>query len=252
MCCLPGTESFPLVGVPCGECRVPVPMESFPSCNWFPPPYPDTLTPFTAGHGMTQKEYSLELSPSFLAGLVPTPSMPRHLDSGPCLPRPLLFPLLLSAYTGFPYAMLSCLSHVWLLANLKTVAFQAPLSMGFSRQEYWSGLLCPPPGDLPDPGIEPMSPVSPALAGGFFTAPWVVTSSTFQHYLESPIGFPYFGPKKENRKKKKQNWTCLPHLGPVWFPSVHYLTAPREGPYPRFWSARLLLRALRTVFSDFR
>ena len=75
--------------------------------------------------------------------------------------------------------------------------------MGFSRQEYWSGLLCPPPGDLPDPGIEPMSPVSPALAGGFFTAPWVVTSSTFQHYLESPIGFPYFGPKKENRKKKK-------------------------------------------------
>ena len=38
-----------------------------------------------------------------------------------------------------------------------TVARQAPLSMGFSRQEYWSGLLCPPPGDLPDPGIEPMS-----------------------------------------------------------------------------------------------
>ena len=47
-----------------------------------------------------------------------------------------------------------------------TVACQAPLSMGFSRQEYWSGLPCPPPGDLPDPGIEP---VTPALAGGFFT-----------------------------------------------------------------------------------
>ena len=41
--------------------------------------------------------------------------------------------------------------------------------MGFSRQEYWSGLPCPPPGDLPDPGIKPESLTSPALAGGFFT-----------------------------------------------------------------------------------
>ena len=47
-----------------------------------------------------------------------------------------------------------------------TVARQAPLSMRFSRQEYWSGLPCPPPGDLPNPGIEP---VCPALAGRFFT-----------------------------------------------------------------------------------
>ena len=59
--------------------------------------------------------------------------------------------------------MLSCFSHVQLFATLWTVAFQAPLSMGFSRQEYWSGLLCPPPGNLLDPGIEPTSPVSPAL-----------------------------------------------------------------------------------------
>ena len=50
-----------------------------------------------------------------------------------------------------------------------TVAHQAPLSVGFPRQEYWRGLLLPTPGDLPDPGIEPMSLVSPALAGGFFT-----------------------------------------------------------------------------------
>ena len=41
--------------------------------------------------------------------------------------------------------------------------------MGFSRQEYWSGLLCPPPGDLPHSGIEPMTLTSPALAGWFFT-----------------------------------------------------------------------------------
>ena len=49
------------------------------------------------------------------------------------------------------------------------VAHQAPLSMGFARQEYWSGLLLSPPGDLPNPGIEAMPPASPALAGGFFT-----------------------------------------------------------------------------------
>ena len=48
----------------------------------------------------------------------------------------------------------------------QTIAHQAPLSMGFPRQKYWSGLTFPSPGDLPDPGMEP---VSPALAGGFFT-----------------------------------------------------------------------------------
>ena len=54
------------------------------------------------------------------------------------------------------------LSHVQLFATPWTVAYQVPLSMGFSRQEYWSGLPCPPPGDLSNPGIEP---TSPALAG---------------------------------------------------------------------------------------
>ena len=57
------------------------------------------------------------------------------------------------------------LSHAQLLATLQAVACQSPLPMGFSRQEYWSGLLFPP-GDLPSPGIEP---ASPALADGFFT-----------------------------------------------------------------------------------
>ena len=46
---------------------------------------------------------------------------------------------------------------------------QAPLSLGFSRPEYWSGLPCPPPRDLPEPGIKPRSAASPVLAGGFFT-----------------------------------------------------------------------------------
>ena len=61
------------------------------------------------------------------------------------------------------------LSRVQLFATPWTVARQAPLSMEFSRQEYWSGLPCPPPGDLPHPGIKPKSPASPALTGGFFT-----------------------------------------------------------------------------------
>ena len=63
----------------------------------------------------------------------------------------------------------SVLSRVQVFATPQTVAHQAPLSMGFPRQEYWSVLPFPPPGDLPDPGIEPSSLVSPALVGGFFT-----------------------------------------------------------------------------------
>ena len=66
----------------------------------------------------------------------------------------------------------SCFSCVRLFVTLWTTALRAPLSMGFSRQEYWGGLPCPPPGDLPDPGIQP---ITPALAGGF------------QHHLGSPL-----------------------------------------------------------------
>ena len=54
-------------------------------------------------------------------------------------------------------------------ATPRTVALQAPLSMEYFRQDYWSGLLFPTAGDLPNPGIKPMSLVSPALAGRFFT-----------------------------------------------------------------------------------
>ena len=71
--------------------------------------------------------------------------------------------------------MHSRFSHVQHFVTPWTGACQAPLSMGFSRQEYWSGLPCPPPGDLPNPGIEPPSLKSPALAGRFFT-----TSATWE------------------------------------------------------------------------
>ena len=61
------------------------------------------------------------------------------------------------------------LSRVQLFVTPWTVALQAPLSMSLSRQEYWRGLPCPPPGDLPDPGVKPASLMFPALLGGFFT-----------------------------------------------------------------------------------
>ena len=87
--------------------------------------------------------------------------------------------------------MLSRFSRVLLCATLWTVACQAPLSMEFSRQEYWGGLPFPPPGDLPDSGTEPASLTSPPLTGGFFT-----TGTTWlHHYLVSTGG---------DRKRKKQ------------------------------------------------
>ena len=59
------------------------------------------------------------------------------------------------------------LNSVLLFRTPWTIAHQAPLSMGLSLQEYWSGLPFPTPGDLPNPGMEPTSPVSPTLAGGW-------------------------------------------------------------------------------------
>ena len=70
--------------------------------------------------------------------------------------------------------MLSHFSHVRLCDPVDS-SLQAPLSIGFSRQEYWNGLPCPPPWDLPNPGIKPTSLMAPALAGEFFT-----TSATWE------------------------------------------------------------------------
>ena len=89
---------------------------------------------------------------------------------------------------------------------LWTVACQAPLSMGFSRQEYWSRWSCPPPRDLPDPGMEPASLMSPALAGRFFTtsATWEVPKIRIQ-----------------GSKKKSENTSC------------HFLLHRRKRPSTR-------------------
>ena len=79
------------------------------------------------------------------------------------------------------------------LRPLWTIAHQVHLSMGFSRQEYWSGLPCPSPGNLPEPGIEPASLMSPTLAGGFFT-----TSATWEAWYGIEIA-------ENNRREKTRD-----------------------------------------------
>ena len=100
--------------------------------------------------------------------------------------------------------MLSCFSCVRLCAALWLIARQAPLSMGFSRQEHWSGLSCPPPEGLPDPGIKPTSLRSPALAGGFFT-----TSATWEaqnyHMIQH---FHFWVEMKTNSKRCVHHNVC--------------------------------------------
>ena len=76
--------------------------------------------------------------------------------------------------------------RVQLFATLWTVAHQAPLTMGLSRQEYWSGLPFPSLGNLPDPGIEPMSLMPPALAGGFFITN-ISWEDTIPYYFTSLV-----------------------------------------------------------------
>ena len=73
----------------------------------------------------------------------------------------------------YPFPLSCMCSHVWLFAIPWAVAIQAPLFMGLSQQEYWSGLPFPSPGDLPHPVIKPLSPVAPCIAGRFFTH-WII------------------------------------------------------------------------------
>ena len=81
-----------------------------------------------------------------------------------------------------PLCVLKSLQSCLTLQPLRTEARQAPLSMGFPGQEYWSGLPFPSPGDLPDPGIEPTSLMSLASVGWFFTssAAWEAQSPLYE------------------------------------------------------------------------
>ena len=94
----------------------------------------------------------------------------------------LLYPSLVYYLTYRRYKIV--FNHVQLFATPWTVALQAPLSVGFSRQEYWSRLPFPPRGDLPDPGIEPSSPKSPALQVDSLPLSHWGTPSVCQRYTQ--------------------------------------------------------------------
>ena len=107
------------------------------------------------------------------------PSGQKVMEQESARPTNLWFPF--ASVTGyFLWYLCACLlshfSQVWLCVTPGTVACQVPLSMAFSRQEYWSASPFTPPGDLPHPGIKPTSLTSPALAGRFFatSATWEV------------------------------------------------------------------------------
>ena len=101
--------------------------------------------------------------------------------------------------------VLTCFSCVHLFATSWTVACQAPLSMGFSRQEYWNGLPCPPLGDLPNPGIEPAYLMSPALAGGFFTTNVTWEAQEYSEISTNTQTHPGRITSQQNSKKYSRN-----------------------------------------------
>ena len=139
--------------------------------------YQFIVTPWTIAH---QAPLSIEFSRQGYWSGLSFPS-PGDLPNPGIEPLSLLSPALADGFfTNCPSWEAPCvhaksLSRVRLFATLWTVALQAPLSMGFSRQEYWSGLLGPPLGDRPDPGIKSGSLTSLAVAGRFFT-----TSATWE------------------------------------------------------------------------
>ena len=108
-----------------------------------------------------------------------------------------------STHYFFLMCVLSCFSHVQLFVTRWTVAHQAPLSVEFSMQEYWSGLPFPSPGNLPDPGTEPALFTSAASAGGFFT-----TSTTWEA--------PFFLTWKDVKSSKLVLFTDLIQKGGGW------------------------------------
>ena len=104
-----------------------------------------------------------------------------------------------------------CFSCVWLFVTLWTIVHEAPLFMGFSRQEHWSGLPCPSPGDLPDLGIEPASLLSLpslALAGAFFTTwrrqwqPTPVLLPGKSHGRRNLVGYSPWGRKESDTTER--------------------------------------------------
>ena len=110
--------------------------------------------------------------------------------------------------------VLRLFSCVWLCETPWTVACQIPLPMGFSRQVYWNGVPCPPPGDLPDPGIEHTSLTSPALAGGFFNTgtTWVARQAPLSMGILQASILVWVAMSSSKGASQPRNRTGLLHL----------------------------------------
>ena len=133
--------------------------------------------------------------------------------------------LLGNSYIKHEFPMCCVLSHsnrVWCFATPWTVAHQAPLSMGFSRQEYWNGLPCLPPVDLPNPGIEPESLLSPALAGGFFFFFF------FFKLYNIVLVLPYIEMNPPQVYMCSPSWTLLPPPSPYHPSGSSQCTSPKH------------------------
>ena len=130
------------------------------------------------------------------------------------------------------------LSHVRLFVTSWTVAHQAPLFMEFSRRECWSGLPCPPPGNLPHPGIELAFLMSPALAGRYFTTStiWEVSSEGYHLTSSCPHSTPPVS-RPPHRPVTRSMPPPLRHQSSTLLPSPQLLSAQLsylpEDPTPR-------------------
>ena len=113
------------------------------------------------------------------------------------------------------------LSPVSLFATSWTVAHQAPLSLVFSRQEHWIGLPFPPPGDLPDPGIQPRSLVSPELAGGS-------DGKESAHSTGDVGSIAGLGRSPEEGKDNPLWYSCLDNSMDIWQHTVHGVAKSRK------------------------
>ena len=124
--------------------------------------------------------------------------------------------------------MLSHLGHVWLFESLWTVACHVPLSMGFFRQEYWSGFPWPSPGDLPNPGIEPAFPVAPALQVDSLLLSHQGTAECYYTELINYIG--EYGREKLGRVLNYLNSSRIPF---VW--QLQRIIDTWQKVYKRIW-----------------
>ena len=127
------------------------------------------------------------------------------------------------------------LSHVGLFGTPGTVACQAPLSVGFPRQEYWSGLPFPSPGDLPDPGIEP---ASPALQGDSFTV-WAIRESLYvlMCYWFSPLASKYWSASWSGCRNGESKMRGVSKVSPSQVAKVKVKSLSRARLFAIPWTA---------------